>query len=191
MPVLNFTLEYDDLVNDVDDTAGDVGTTPGVGPMYFTTLFPRGARIPVADFSPRPSGIGLRTFTGYLDTDGRLKNEAGGTAGLRLWANDPDFNLDRFQYRVSAELTDQLGRPVDFHGFNFDAPSEDVIRYLTDEMPKPGQKFGRGRPGFGIGELDVVDGELVITREDGVELDPIIVPESNALSAAYTLTFGR
>ena len=179
MPILNFTLEYDGLTNDVDDTTGDVGAATLVGPMYFTTTLLPGVHIPVSDYSPRPSGITTRTFEGYLDADGRLKNAAGGTPGLRLWANDPQFGLDRFQYRVTADLTDQLGREVKWNAFNFDAPSVDEVRYLTSYMPQPGQKFGRGVGAWPLsgGSINVESHQVTFQNADGSYLSPIAIPD--------------
>ena len=131
------------------------------------------------------------------------------------WANDPDWDqgyayfreewletsLPRLQYRVRAELTDLLGRPVRWHALNFDAPTEDIEVDLTLELPVPGQKFGRGRPGFGLARDGVSvngSGQMVLTREDGYNLDPVTIPElsdtllqSNAYAAAFARTFGR
>lgn len=191
MPV-NFTLHYDDRANQVDDFLGDVAAEATVGPMYFEPTIIPGRRIPVPDYTPRPTGIAVRRFSGYMDTDGRLKTERGGTVGIRLWANDPSWNLPRFQYRVTANLTDALGKPVPFAPFYFDAPSADIVRNLADELPRPDQKFGRGRPGFSIESLELDDdGLLVATLEDGTELDPTPITVSAAAAAAYAMTFGR
>lgn len=198
---LNFTVRYRDRVNDVDDAAGDVAETPGVGWIYFDLNTEPGARIPVRDFAPEPRGLGVRTFTGYLDTDGLLKHEPGGEEGLRLWANDPAFDVARLQYRVRAELTDLLGRPLRLAPFYFDAPTTDTTVYLALEMPRPGLKFNRGRPGFGFardGATVNEDGQLVLTREDGQPLGAVTIPdlsaaldEANAVTIAHTVTFGR
>lgn len=172
--ILNFTLHYDDRVTDMDDTSGDRGTTPGIGPVWFETCFPAGARIPVADYtSSRPAGIGPRVFDAYLDTDGRLKNKRGGTPGVRLWGNDPRFMATRFQYRVRAKLADALGRPVEFQPFYFDAPDHDMVRYLTDLMPRPGQSFGRGPATYLIDGWFNEDGELILENDDESLTSPI------------------
>lgn len=181
MPV-NFTLHYDDLTNDVDDTYSSIGAVAGIGWIHFEPVFDTGARIPVPTYSPRPAGFSLRPFKGYLDTDGRLRPERGSsTAGIRLWANDPAFNLDRLQYRVTApSLTDPLGRKLDFKPFYFDAPSTDVIRYLTSYMPTPGQNFGRGPGAWNlVGGTFNNNGDLILQNEDGSTLSPI--PTSDVL----------
>ena len=199
---LSFTVTYSDRINDTEDVSGDVAATIVTGPMYFEPCLLPGQRIPDPDYPSRPTGLAMRTFTGFLDTDGVLKTEAGGEEGVRLWANDPAWEVERLQYRVRADLTDLLGSPVRWHSFNFDAPTEDIVRDLTLEIPLPGQKFGRGRPGFGLAKDTGVDingdGQLVLVREDGYELGAVTVPElSDTLdeaqgeTIAYVMTFGR
>lgn len=199
---LCFTLVYSDRINDVDDVSGDTAAQVVTGPVYIEPCLSPGQRIPDPDYPSRPTGLALRTFTGYLDTDGLLKTEPGGEEGLRVWANDPNWNLPRLQYRVRAELTDLLGRPVRWHATNFDAPTEDIEVDLTRELPLPGQKYGRGRPGFGLARGTGVDingsGQLVFVREDGEELGAVDVPDvsdvldnAQAQSIAYVMTFGR
>lgn len=168
-----FTLHYDDRVNDVDDTAGDVAATPGIGWMYFDSVIRTGYRIPVPSYSPRPAGLGLRRFKGYLDTDGRLKTRPGGEVGIRLWANDPEYNLPRLQYKVSAELTDTLGNPLDFHPFYFDAPVADIEKNLVEYMPWPDQKYGRGPASRLVAGFFSDDGDLILRNDDGSTVDPI------------------
>ncbi len=199
---LSFTVTYSDRINDTEDVSGDVAATIVTGPMYFEPCLLPGQRIPDPDYPSRPTGLAMRTFTGFLDTDGVLKTEAGGEEGVRLWANDPAWEVERLQYRVRADLTDLLGSPVRWQSFSFDAPAEDVEVLLTLELPLPGQKFGRGRPGFGLqhgGGVDINEsGQLVLLREDGQEVGAVTVPElSDTLdeaqgeTIAYVMTFGR
>ncbi len=199
---LSFTLTYSDRINDVDDVSGDVDAQVVTGPLYFEPRLLPGRRIPDPEYPSRPTGLAMRTFTGFLDTDGLLKSAPGGEAGVRLWANDPNWNLPRLQYRVRAELTDLLGNPVRWHAFDIDAPSEDITVDMTLELPLPGQKFGRGRPGYGLSKGGGVtvneSGQLVFVREDGYELGAVAVPElsdtlddAQAAAVAYMLTFGR
>ena len=121
---LNFRLFYDDRINNVDDVTEDVAAGVVTGPMYFEPTLLPGQRIPDPDYPSRPTGLAMRTFSGFLDTDGQLKVEPGGELGVSLWANDPAWNLPRLQYRVRAELTDLYGKPVRWHSFSFDAPAE-------------------------------------------------------------------
>lgn len=198
---LNFTVVYDDRINDIEDSSGDVAATVAMGPVYFIPSITPGHRIPDLEYLPRPAGLAIRAFPAYLDTDGRLKTKAGGDTGVRLWANDPAWRLPRLQYQVRAELTDLQGRPVEWAPFSFDAPHEDIEVDLAREMPRPGQKFGRGRPGFGLapGAVQIdTEGNLVLVREDGIELGGVEIPDlSDALDVAqaesisYVLTFGR
>lgn len=176
MPI-NFTVNYDDRVNDADDTSGDVAAAVVTGPMYFIPSVLPGYRIPDLHSLTRPTGLAVRAFAGYLDTDGRLRTRQGGDVGVRLWANDPDWELPRLQYQVRAELTDQLGRPVPWAAFYFDAPGADVEINLVDYMPKPGQKFGRGpgAPRIRSGSFND-DGDLVLENADGTTIDPITLP---------------
>jgi len=185
---MHFTLMYRDRTNDTTDTLGDVGLVGVTGPLLFETTFTPGARLRSADGTECP-----RSFPAVLDTDGRLKPIRGGDDGIRLWANDPAYGITRFQYRVIAPngLTDLNGEAVPWLPFYFDAPGEDIIRYLHDEIPKPGQKFGRGRPGFGIRDVAVSNGLMTVTTEGGIELDPVEIPGSHRLAAAYAMTFGR
>lgn len=198
MPV-QFTVVYDDLVNDITDASGDVAAIASMGLVYFVPTLLPGYRIPALANLPRPAGLGVRAFQGFLDTDGQLKTAPGGDVGIRLWANDPDWNMPRFQYHVRADLTDALGVVVAWNDFYFDAPSEDVTINLTRELPPPGQKFGRGRSGFGVAAASVTgEGKLLLAREDGKLLAELDVPElsetldqTNAGAIAYGLTFGR
>jgi hypothetical protein len=107
MPV-NFTLKGRGWTNDVDDASGDIGRTSVTGWFMFTPQLNRPVNSP--DDTPDPSNYWLRDFKGFMDSDGQLKNAPGGTVGVRLWANDPLFNLARLPYRIDAELTDPIGR---------------------------------------------------------------------------------
>ena len=205
MSIVNFIAQYDGLTNNTGDTVGDIGTVAAIGPVRFVPLFTTGTQVPAPGYTPRPAGFAFRTFYGYLDADGRLKNERGGTPGVSIWANDPVFTgVPRLQYRVEADLTDPLGEPIPFNSFCFDAPDPthsdwpNATVNLALELPRPGQKFGRGRPGFSLVDLDVIGlGELMFILTDGAELGPVAVPElAEALTAAaaaavsYTMTFG-
>lgn len=171
---INFTIHWTAKTNDVDDHSGDIASAPGIGPVWLIPQFRDESHIPTAVFDPRPTSYYMRAFPGFLDTDGVLKNEAGGDEGMRAWANDPIFELDRLQYRVEASLVDPFGRPLGMRPFYFDAPTEDSIVYLSLEMPKGRQNFYRGRPAFDIIDLDVtLDNEFVFTRADSLELGPV------------------
>ena len=170
---LSFTVTYSDRINDTGDVSGDVAATIVTGPMYFEPCLLPGQRIPDPDYPSRPTGLAMRTFTGFLDTDGILKTEAGGEEGVRLWANDPAWELDRLQYRVRADLTDSLGQSVRWASFNFDAPVADITKDLTYYMPRPGQKFGRGPASYLTGGTFNSDGDLVLHNDNGSDVNPI------------------
>lgn len=173
MPV-TFTLHYDELSHDLADDSDDIGTIPATGPMRFTPVFAAGARVPASEYSPRPTAFVIRHFTGFLDTDGRLKNQQGGTDGVRLWGNDPLFNVDRLQYRVDARLADTDGNPLPWQPVFFDAPETDTVVYLAQQMPAPDQQFGRGPAGWDVEDLSINgSNEFVFHRTDGVLLGPV------------------
>lgn len=178
---LCFTVTYSDRINDTEDTSGDIAATVVTGPVYFEPCLLPGQRIPDPDYPSRPTGLALRTFAGFLDTDGLLKSEAGGEEGVRLWANDPNWGIARLQYRVRAELTDLLGNPVRWHSFNFDAPVADLTKDLTEYMPLPGQKFGRGPATHITGGAFNDDGSLVLDNDDGSTTTPIIPADGTLL----------
>jgi hypothetical protein len=190
MMPLQFTLRMKDRTTDITDVTGDRAWVAAMGPLLAEPTFKPGVRIPYGlDTAYRPRAVPM-----WLDADGELKPSKGGSVGVRLDANDPLFGLHRLQYRVTAPegLTDANGEVVDWATVYFDAPSEDRIVYLSKELPRPGQKFGRGRPGFGIAALAIDDNsQLIVTREDGTDLPPVEIPESRALSVAYAMTFGQ
>lgn len=136
MPI-NFTVNYDALTNNIRDADGDINATPVYGPMWFSPSVE--AELYVGTYTPRPTGVTLRRFDGYIDIDGRLKNKPNGTPGVRLWANDPIFGLPppgdtqkrSLHYQVSAELTDQRGRTIQFVSFKFEAPATDTTINLV------------------------------------------------------------
>ena len=177
---LSFTVTYSDRINDTLDVSGDVAATIVTGPMYFEPCLLPGQRIPDPDYPSRPTGLAMRTFTGFLDTDGILKTEAGGEEGVRLWANDPAWGIERLQYRVRADLTDLAGNPVRWQSFNFDAPGVDQVRDLTAVMPKPGQKFGRGPGAYDIVGGHFTEDGLVLVNADDSSTTPI-VPDAGSL----------
>ena len=198
---LNFTLQYNDRINDILDSAGDVAETVVTGPMYFVPSLLPGYRIPAPGLLPKEAGLAMRGFAGYLDTDGKLKTEPGGEEGVRLWANDPNWDMPRLQYTAHAKLTDLIGNEVPWIPIPFDAPKEDVVVQLAAEMPKPRHKFGRGRPGLGLARDGATidnQGNLVLMREDGYPLGTVTVPElsdsldeASAQTIAFVTTFGR
>jgi hypothetical protein len=150
---LNFTVLWDDGTNDQDGTNGDIAEQAVTGEVRFEPLFSSGSRVLAPQYSPRPKSFHMRTFFGYMDTDGRLKNQRGGTVGARLWANDPEFGLESLPYKVSASLTDAIGRTIPFTPFIFEAPDEDTEVNLTTVIPVPhaqGVGLTRGPRGYTV-----------------------------------------
>jgi hypothetical protein len=187
---LKFTLRHKDRTNAYTNNGGNAtSVSVGVGWLSFTPTFSDGARLPFGS----DTALGPRMFAGFLDYDGELKTAPGGDVGIRLWGNDPEFGVTRFQYQVSApnDLVDAMGLPVKFASFFFDAPSVDEVRYLKDYMPKPGQKFGRG-PASSLRYNGVTeDGELAFSNDDGSAFNVAIPAGTLALvdNADSTWTF--
>lgn len=127
MSVRNFTVQFDSLASqsDFEDSGVDADIIPLVGEVRFVPLIEPGTLVLSPSYSPRPTGFIIRPFIGYLDSDGRLKNTKGGTAGLRLWANDPIFGLSSLRYRVDFMLRTPAGEPVEVKSGYFQAPSVD------------------------------------------------------------------
>ena len=123
-------MKWSDLINDDVDETGDVEATTTIGAVRLIPLFYKGARALGIEHTPSPATFAFRTFTGYRDPDGLLKNKPGG-GPLRVWANDPVFGLEKLPYRFEADLTDQLGNPVPFESFIFEAPATDTELDLT------------------------------------------------------------
>ncbi|MCG7592374.1 hypothetical protein [Mycobacterium sp. PSTR-4-N] len=155
------------------------------------------------ELAPRPLLLPwTRRVTGYIRSDGQMYDieavsaapydlEDPGTLGVKLPANDPTLELDRLQYRLTV-VASHAGRTLPLQDIYFDAPHDDRPVYIPLESPRPGQPFGRGRPGWGLASAEVnSDGLLVLTREDNFDLNPTPISVSPAVSAAYTMTFGR
>lgn len=145
MPI-NFTVNYDQLTNE-DDSANsweDNEATPLIGPVVFTPQFRDERPLLAPNASPRPAGFIVREFTGYIDTDGRLKNKRGGSIGTRLWARDPDFRIDHLWYKVEFSLATPIGKVVTVTGGYFEAPTTDTPVNLVSVLQQTGS------PGIGI-----------------------------------------
>lgn len=137
MPI-NFTIHYDHFASDINDDSGDIGVVPLVGHVRFVPKMRVGTAAIATGALPRPAGFTVREFSGYLDVDGRLKNKRGGTPGVRLWANDPIFELARLPYTVIFDLRDPIGNQVKVDPISIpSAPSTDVTLNLTDFTAGP------------------------------------------------------
>lgn len=136
MAIINFTVNFDLFTsgNDSDDAGADLDLVPLMGDVTFTPVLPTRKPALAPSYSPRPTGFMPREFVGYLDSDGRLKTAAGGTVGVRLWANDPVLNLDELRYKVDFAVTTPTGESVTVEGGYITAPSTDTTVNLASAM---------------------------------------------------------
>lgn len=175
MTLINFTVHYD-LFSTETDRAGsgsDADQVPLTGPVSFTPVFADERAVVAPDYSPRPSGFKMRSIAGYLDSDGRLKNEPGGTVGVRLPANDPVLELDSLVYRVAFNVKSTVtGQPVEVGGGFFVAPVDDRSVQLADVLQNTDSV---GAPRLISGTFD--DGTVTFINEDGSVLEPITIPD--------------
>lgn len=127
MGVINFTANYELFASqtDADDSGSDADVVPLIGPVTFTPLNPDYRPVQAVGYKPRPAGLVVRQFVGYLDVDGRLKAVRGGPTGVRLWANDPVLQRVRLTYRVDFDVRTPQGSPVRVDAGYFDAPATD------------------------------------------------------------------
>ena len=172
MSVTNFTVHYDQFASrtDSDDAGLDADLIPLVGTVVFTAATLDGRPVMAPTLSPRPAGLKFRPFIGHIDSDGRLKSAPGGTVGVRLWANDPKFNLDRLVYRVTFNLMTEAGERLNVEGGVFDAPTEDVSVNLASVLKSA--DFFKSRT-IAPGSVRVVDQAFVFSF-GGIDLaDPI------------------
>jgi len=134
--LINFTVEYDLLaaVTDTDGSGSDADIVPLTGPVTFTPVFGDNKAVLAPGYEPRPAGLKLLPISGYLDTDGRLKDSPGGTVGVRLPANDPVLELSQLSYQVRWDVHTTSGEPVKVDPGFIDAPSEDSTVNLADAL---------------------------------------------------------
>lgn len=173
MSVLNFTVEYDLFAShdDSDDGGVDADVVPLVGAVTFSPVLSGGAVL--APTYATPSGFKLLPFTGYLDSDGRLKSGPGGTTGVRLWANDPVFDLDVLAYQVEFNVRTVYGQPVVVEGGVFNAPETDSVVSLAEVLVS-GSSIFAGAPRITGGEFD--GGTVTFENSDGTSVAPITIP---------------
>lgn len=153
MPI-NFTLVHSGRTNDESDAAGDIGEVAVTGWLHFVAQLPEGQPALAPQQGDTGASYWVRTFYGYLDSDGVLKNKPGsegGTPGVRLWANDPIFSLDELPYLVFAPKGLRAnGKHVEFTAFVFNAPSSADEVKLSELQPVPSataQGMSRGLRG--------------------------------------------
>lgn len=175
MAVINFTVEFDAFASadDSSDAGLDADEKALTGMVAFTPVFTDERLALAPSASPRPAGFKFRTFTGYIDTDGRLKTGPSGTVGVRLWANDPMFGLERLVYRVDWNVRGPLGEPVRIDSGHFPAPSTDTTVNLATVLEQVGALGAFRLSGGSFNPA----GDVVFTSADGSALSPIEIPE--------------
>ena len=176
MSLVQFTVEYDFLAvtSDSSDSNADADLVALIGQVDFTPQFTTEAPILARNYSPRPTGFRILTVSGFIDTDGRLKNARAGTVGVRLIANDPVLELpDPLVYRVDWHLTTPLGQPVSVPTNYFEAPSTDITVQLAEVM-ESALSSAAGAPAIVSGEF--VGNTIEFLNGDGSELPAIEIP---------------
>lgn len=178
MALTQFTAELDfrATTSDSSDLNADADEVALIGEVDFTPQFSTEGPILARDYSPRPTGFRLLKVTGFIDTDGRLKNARAGTIGVRLIANDPVLELpDPLVYRVDFRLRTPLGQPVRVAAAYFEAPNSDVTVQLA-EVFESALSSAVGAPRLIGGEFNT-DGDIAFANADGSVLAPIEIPE--------------
>lgn len=140
MALPQFTVQYDllGLTTDSDDAGVDSDEIGLIGPVVFTAQFGDNRAVQAANYSPRPTGFKWLPISGWLDSDGRLKDKAGGTVGLRLPANDPSLGLDKLVYKVVFKVKTPSGESVNVAPGYFEAPSADETVQLAEVLQSTG-----------------------------------------------------
>lgn len=185
MSVTNFTVEYDllALAPDSLDMGADVDLVALIGEVDFIAQFSDSKAIQAPTYDPRPTGFKVLKFTGYLDTDGRLKSARSGAIGVRLPALDPTYGIDRLVYRVEFRLTTPVGQRVNVDPGYLEAPDSDITVNLATELATTGSAaspVNRIAPGA----VRMVDGKLQFSYA-GVDIpDAVDLPLlSNSVSS--------
>lgn len=173
MSVINFTAKLDLFAsqNDSSDGGVDVDIVPMVGSVVFTPLFDTEGAVMAADYLPNAAGFKLLPISGWVDSDGSLKDNPGGNVGVRLLANDPVFELDSLTYRVDFNLHTPAGRPVSVDSGYFFAPVEDVVVNLA-EVLQTVASYGSPR----IISGSFADGAVSFVNADYSVVSPIEIP---------------
>lgn len=136
MSVINFTVQHDQFAASPDnyvetDAGNDLDVIPLVGWVFFS---PETTDVLIPDYLPRPAGLKIMRYAGYINLDGRLRANKDGPLGVRLPANDPVFDLQRLRYRVDFDLRTPAGQRVPFATGYFDAPDTDSTVWLAKAL---------------------------------------------------------
>jgi lysophospholipase L1-like esterase len=176
--IINFTVNYDLFGSETDsaDAGADADIVALIGDVTFTPVTSDDKPVQAPGYAPRPAGFKLRKFVGYLDSDGRLKSSRNGAVGVRLWANDPVFDLDQLTYRVDFDLRTPIGDKVSVDGGYFVAPSTDGTINLANVLTSTGSAaVGSG----GGGDSSVYASEIV----DSTSVGRALMTAANAAAA--------
>ena len=172
MSIINFTVEFAMYANqaDTDDAGVDADHIALVGDVYFEPVLRNHNPIMATGHTP-PAGFTIRTISGFIDSDGILYSERGGSEGVRLWANDPVLALPSLTYRVTFNLTTPLGEKVRVDGGYFAAPNDDRVVNLVDVLQS---NSSLGGPRIVTGQFS--DGAVIFENEDGSFVQAIDIP---------------
>ena len=173
MSIINFTAQYDLFGSfpDSDDEGLEADLGALVGTVKFTPQTIDGRAISAPTYSPRPAGFKMLPFAAYIDTDGQLKDGPSGNVGVRLWANDPVFELDDLLYRVDFDVKTIYAQPVIIDPGYFFAPVDDRVINLS-EVLQSGESIGSPRLIGGT----FVAGTVIFEDLGGGFLEPITIP---------------
>ncbi len=196
MAIINFTVNYDVLASATDssDVGVDADIVPLIGSVLFEPVTTDDRAVLAPSYTPRPAGLKLRSFTGFIDVDGRLKSSRSGAVGVRLWANDPVLQLARLTYKVTFSLTTPMGEAVRVDGGYFEAPSTDQAINLANVLQSVGSpsvgitKGEKGDRGYSfVGLVPAGDGTSVVGL---IETAQGVVPAGDPIpiSLAYNST---
>lgn len=175
--MINFTVEFAMYANQADawDVGVDADRIPLVGDVYFEPVLRNHNPIMATGHTP-PAGFAIRTIAGFIDSDGVLYSERGGTKRVRLWANDPVLGLPSLTYRVTFNLTTPLGERVRVDGGYFAAPNDDRVVNLVDVL-QSNSSLGGSRIVAG----EFADGAVVFENEDGSFVEAIEIPSGTVV----------
>lgn len=176
MAITNFTVEYKLFSNQADgsDAGLDVDIIALVGTVTFTPVAIDARPIQAPGYSPDPAGFRIRPITGYIDSDGVLYAERGGAEGVRLWANDPVFQLPKLVYQVDFNVTTPLGEQVRVDRGYLTAPATDTTVNLADVM-ESSAPAAFGAPAIASGTF--TEDSVAFVNADGSAVAAIEIPE--------------
>lgn len=173
MSLINFTVKYDLFAaqNDLADADANNDLNPMIGSVIFTPLFTDERAVLAPNYDPHPSGFKFLPISGYLDSDGQLKNAPSGTVGLRLPAKDPVLGLGQLVYQVDFNVRTSSGEKIVVDGGYIYAPDSDQTVHLAESL-QTGDAIGGPAliSGIFVGET------VIFENSDNTFLEPITIP---------------